>query len=151
MKKEKNRITSEKGITGIDIVIGLVLFTIFAALIAQLLANLYKNGITVQKSAYASAYITIFMEKVDEKSYDDVVDTRNFLEDVIENFIGKEHGSYTIAQSSNDYEFEIDGYKITFTPEVKRLDQILLITIKVDYDVVGANKSLVMQKIKIAE
>lgn len=127
------KIFNEKGITGIDLTIGIVVLSIFTGVIVSLMLNAYSTSIGVKKSANAMAYATIILEKVDEKSFEDVNDS--FVE-------------YLEALGEVDIS---DDYTITFNTEVLEENLFKKATITVSYDVNDDQKSITINKLKIKE
>lgn len=127
---------SNKGITGIDITVAIIIIITFTGVISGLMYSIYKTSITVQKSAEADAYATIILEKVDEKAYDEVD----------ENFVQK---------LKEDKEIEIsDDYAITFTVETyddDEFDLIKRVNVTIKYTVAKEEKTLEISKLKIKE
>ena len=66
----KKKLMNNKGVTGIDIVVAVLVMSIFAGTAIVLMKNLYLQAVEIQKTANANAYLTIILEKADEKSYD---------------------------------------------------------------------------------
>ena len=127
------KIFNEKGITGIDLIIGIVVLSIFTVVIVSLMLNAYSTSIGVKKSANAMAYATIILEKVDEKSFEDVNDS----------FV-----AYLEALGEVDIS---DDYTITFNTEVLEENLFKKATITVSYDVNDDQKSITINKLKIKE
>lgn len=136
MRKINKKILENKGITGIDLSISIIVFTIFSGLIISLMTNIYANSIEIQKSANAMAYATIVLEKLDEKAYEEIDNT--FVTNLI-----------------NTKEVKIDdGYTVNFRTSYPREDLKDLVkqaTVEVSYNVNGKSKSLVINKLKIKE
>lgn len=133
MKKRNKKILNDKGITGIDLTIALILLSIFAGLIITLMSNMYKNSIEIQKGANAMAYATIILEKVDEKSY----------EEIEENFV---------KNLENEGEIVIDkGYTVSFSTDTLEEDLLKKVVVKVFYDINGEQKSITINKLKVKE
>ena len=127
-----NRLKNNKGITGIDLTISIIVLTIFAGLIVGLMVNNYNVAIEIQKGANAMSYATMILEKVDEKAYEKV--TNNFVQELgDELLINSDYTvNFKVVQSDdNDY--------------VKR------VTVKVTYTVNNEEKSLEIRKLKIKE
>lgn len=127
-----NRLKNNKGITGIDLTISIIVLTIFAGLIVGLMVNNYNVAIEIQKGANAMSYATMILEKVDEKAYEKVTD--NFVQELGDEILI--NSDYTvnfkvIQEDDNDY--------------VKR------VTVKVTYTVNNEEKSLEIRKLKIKE
>ncbi len=127
------KIFNEKGITGIDLTIGIVVLSIFTGVIVSLMLNAYSTSIEVKKSANAMAYATIILEKVDEKSFEDVNDS----------FV-----AYLEALGEVDIS---DDYTITFNTQVLEENLFKKATITVSYDVNDEQKSITINKLKIKE
>lgn len=127
------KIFNEKGITGIDLTIGIVVLSIFTGVIVSLMLNAYSTSIEVKKSANAMAYATIILEKVDEKSFEDVNDS----------FV-----AYLEALGEVDIS---DDYTITFNTEVLEGNLFKKATITVSYYVNDDQKSITINKLKIKE
>lgn len=135
--KNKNILYGNKGVTLTDVIIGIVILTLFAGVISQLMYNIYKQSIEIQASAHANAYATMILEKVDEKSYEEI-DGQNF-----------------ITKLFNKGEIEIDGkYALEFTVEqLKEFEKDIIkkVILKIKYNVNGQEKEITMSKLKIKE
>lgn len=135
--KNKNILYGNKGVTLTDVIIGIVILTLFAGVISQLMYNIYNQSIEIQASAHANAYATIILEKVDEKSYEEI-DGQNF-----------------ITKLFNKGEIEVDGkYALEFTVEpLEGFDKDIIkkIILKIKYNVNGQEKEITMSKLKIKE
>lgn len=129
----KKKFLNNKGVTGIDITISIVILSLFAGLIISLMSSIYKNSIEIQKGANAMAYATIVLEKVDEKAFNEI--DENFVNTLINN---KE-----IAIDSN--------YTINFSTEILAENLLKKAIVKVSYDINGEQKSLIINKLKIKE
>lgn len=127
-----NKLKNNKGITGVDLTISIIVLTTFAGLIIGLMVNNYNAAIEIQKGANAMSYATMILEKVDEKAYEKV--TNNFVQE-----LGDE------ISINSDY---------TVNLEVKQADDkdyVKQVTVKVTYTVNNEEKSLVIRKLKIKE
>lgn len=127
-----NKLKNNKGITGVDLTISIIVLTTFAGLIIGLMVNNYNVAIEIQKGANAMSYATMILEKVDEKAYEKVTD--NFVQE-----LGDE------ISINSDY---------TVNLEVKQADDkdyVKQVTVKVTYTVNNEEKSLVIRKLKIKE
>lgn len=133
-KNYKHKLKENKGITGLDIVISMIVIATLTGLIATLMAKIYYRSIEIQKSANANAYATIVLEKVDEKPYESV--DNNFLT--------------TISQ-----EVVIDSdYTVTIAVEnIEGVDENIMkkVTVNVKYSLQGEEKQLIISKLKIKE
>ena len=127
-----NRLKNNKGITGIDLTISIIVLTIFAGLIVGLMVNNYNVAIEIQKGANAMSYATMILEKVDEKAYEKVAN--NFVQE-----LGDE------ISINSDYTVNLEVNQADDKDYVKR------VTVKVTYTVNNEEKSLVIRKLKIKE
>ncbi len=127
-----NRLKNNKGITGIDLTISIIVLTIFAGLIVGLMVNNYNVAIEIQKGANAMSYATMILEKVNEKAYEKV--TNNFVQE-----LGDE------ISINSDYTVNLEVNQADDKDYVKR------VTVKVTYTVNNEEKSLVIRKLKIKE
>lgn len=135
MKGKKKKFLNDKGVTGIDVTISIIVLTIFAGLIINLMSSIYKNSIEIQKGANAMAYATIVLEKVDEKAFDEIDD----------NFVN------TLTKEENP-EIAIDpNYAISFSTENLEEDLLKKVRVEVSYEISGEAKSLIIYKLKIKE
>ena len=133
MKKKKMKILDNKGVTGIDLTLSIIILSVFSGLIITLMASIRNNSIEIQKSANAMAYATIVLEKVDEKSFEEV--DENFLNTL------KNNGEVEIAE----------GYTINFSKDTVKENLMKKVTVKIFYDISGEQKSIVINKLKIKE
>lgn len=127
-----NRLKNNKGITGIDLTISIIVLTIFAGLIVGVMVNNYNVAIEIQKGANAMSYATMILEKVDEKAYEKV--TNNFVQE-----LGDE------ISINSDYTVNLEVNQADDKDYVKR------VTVKVTYTVNNEEKSLEIRKLKIKE
>ena len=123
-KNMKKIISNNKGITGIDLTIGIIVLSIFSGVIISLMVNTYSTVVEIRKSANAMAYATIILEKVDDS------------------FV-----SYLEALGEVDIS---DDYKVEFSTETLE-DSFKKAIITVRYDVNGEEKSITINKLKVKE
>lgn len=133
MKKSNKILKNNKGITGIDLTIGLIVLALFSGVITMLMSYTYKASLEIQKGANAMAYATMVLEKVDEKSY----------EEVNEAFV-------TYLENLGEIELS-DQYVINFSVKELSKDLFKKVEITVNYDFFGEQKSLAINKLKIKE
>lgn len=127
-----NRLKKNKGITGIDLTISIIVLTIFAGLIVGLMVNNYNVAIEIQKGANAMSYATMILEKVDEKAYEKV--TNNFVQEL---------GDELLINSDYTVNFKV--------VQADDNDYVKRVTVKVTYTVNNEEKSLEIRKLKIKE
>lgn len=136
-RKIKKILLNNRGVTGIDLVISLLILVMFVGLLTSIMASTYKLSIEIQKSANANAYATMIFEKVDEKPYDEI--DNNFIETL------KNAGEISIDETEYTIEFSVES--------VDSLEEDLLkkVSINVKYDINGQEKVIVMNKLKVKE
>lgn len=100
-------IKDEKGLTGIDIAISIILITIFISIIGNLIVNINLNSKNTQRKTIATSYAIQEIEKIKAQGYIDNynnkgIETEDILkeEDILDN--GKLTG-YSKKISIKDY------------------------------------------------
>ncbi len=137
MKKISKRILyNNKGVTGTDLVIAIIVIAMLAGVITQLMNSIYKLSIDIQKSANANAYATIILEKVDEKSFEEV--TENFITNL------KNSGEVII---DDNYNIMMDIIPIEGIDE----NIIKKVALTIEYDINGEKRQFIINKLKIKE
>ena len=133
MKKRNKKFLDNKGVTGMDLTISIIILSILSGLIVSLMSSIYKTSIEIQKSANAMAYATIVLEKVDAKSFNEVND--DFVNTL------KNNGEVEIGSD----------YTINFATEEIEVDLLKKVIVNVLYDVNGEQKVIKISKLKIKE
>lgn len=129
---QKKFLKDNKGVTGIDLAVAVTIIIVFAGLIATIMYNLYLTNLEILKSANASAYATIILEKVDEKAFEDITD----------DFVTKLKNSGELSMD-NSYKVE---FRKTDTNELLKV-----INLKITYTVNHEEKNLTLNKLKVKE
>lgn len=127
---------NNKGITGIDVTIAIIIIITFTGVISGLMFSIYKTDLEVQFGANADAYTTMILEKIDEKAYEEV--DGNFIQtlknnneiEISDNFITE-----LTIEPYTDYDFEL----------IKKA------TLTIKYTVNNEEKILKISKLKIKE
>ena len=136
----KEIIKENSGITGIDLVIAIIIMSIFIGVITSLMTGIYKQSLEIQASSNAMAYATIVLEKTDEKSFEEVQEP-NFIENL------SKSGEINIPE---DYEvtFEVSNPD-NVSEEVSSVIKKVAVTIK--YKINNEKKSILISKLKVKE
>lgn len=71
-------IKEEKGLTGIDIAISVIILTIFIALIANLIANINLNSENIERKTSATSYAIREIEKIKASGYIDSYEGKRY-------------------------------------------------------------------------
>lgn len=76
-------IKDEKGLTGIDIAISIILITIFISIIGNLIVNINLNSKSTQRKTIATSYAIQEIEKIKAQGYIDNYDNKGIEEEDI--------------------------------------------------------------------
>lgn len=137
---KKNRYKREEGVTIIDLVIAIIIMSVFVGVITTLMTGIYKQSLEVQISSNAMSYATIILEKIDEKSFEEVQNP-NFVENLIasgEVTIPKEYTIKLNVENPDNVSEEVS-------------DVIKKATVTVNYKIRNEEKSISISKLKVKE
>ena len=131
-------IKSNRGVSITDLVIALIILSVFAGVIGNLLYQLAYNNASLRMSAIAVDYAVKEAEYIDKIAYEDVQTSDEKItqingEDVIDKFTVK---------------LDVENYNEA--DEAKK-DIIKKVTITVNYNIVKEEKSYKIEKLKIKE
>ena len=132
-------IKNQKGFTGVDVVVSIVLLAIFLTVISTVFINIYLSYTNSQRNTVAMSYATQIAELVDKLYYADISDA-----------------------SDSKLNSEIRGlnlnraYTVTFTVDEHTSQQIdvplvKVVNITVSYKIGNTTQSVELQKTKIKE
>lgn len=140
MKKILEKLRKEKGITGLDITTGAIVFFLFTTLIFTLFLQIYKQSSLIKIHQQAMGYIIDICEDIDLQDY-------NFTEDLQEykNYIIDEIG---LPQDNYNLTLSVEKY-IETHPNAE--DLVKKITVNIRYTFDGEEKSIEVNKIKVRE
>ena len=136
------KIKSEAGATGMDMVAGIIIFILSAAVVASMYYQIYVTTTQIKVHQYALGCITDIFEKIDLESYE------NVSEDKVKELI-KQSGLETYFNDEKN-DSRVYSYLENYKDESK-VDQDLVkkITITVVYTVGENQMTLPMSKIKV--
>ena len=137
---KKNRYKREEGVTIIDLVIAIIIMSVFVGVITTLITGIYKQSLEVQISSNAMSYATIILEKIDEKSFEEVQNP-NFVENL------KASGEVTIPE---EYTIKLNVENPDNVSE-EVSDVIKKATVTVNYKIRNEEKSISISKLKVKE
>lgn len=132
----KINIKSQKGITGIEITVAIVMLTIFVSLISTIFINIYLNSTEAQRNTVATGYATQIAEMIDKMYYADVEE--DTLSEKIEEI--NIPSGYTVTANVENY-----------TPNANSKDLVKTITVTVTYKVGNNEKNVQIERIKAKE
>ena len=133
-----------KGFTGVDVAISILIITVFISVISSLYINLYITNVDILRKEKAIGYATSILEKIDELYYDEV-NNDNFK--IIEN----SNGSKNIAGINIDRGYDVSVNIATYDPDNSDIDVVKNIDVKVSYEVGNKEKNINFTKIKEKE
>ena len=137
---KKNRYKREEGVTIIDLVIAIIIMSIFVGVITTLMTGIYKQSLEVQISSNAMSYATIILEKIDEKSFEEVQNP-NFVENL------QASGEVTIPE---EYIIKL-SVENPDNASKDVSDVIKKATVTVCYKIRNEEKSISISKLKVKE
>lgn len=132
MKKITKKLKSNKGFTMQDVIIGMVILTVFAGTIAGSYLAIYKIQAETQMTAVASLYGIQILENIDRKAYEDV---KNGMENTYRQ-------DYDISDKV--------GLKIEVSPYDTE-DTLKMVKLTLTYEIAGNTEELVLEKLKVKE
>ena len=132
MKKIIKKLKSNKGFTMQDVIIGLIVLTIFAGTIASCYLAIYKVQAQTQATAVATLYGIQILENIDRISYEQV---ENGMEQSYKQ-------TYGISDAMN---LKIDVSQYNSENTIKRIKLTLT------YRIAGNEENLVFEKFKVKE
>lgn len=139
------KIKQEKGVVGIDISTGIIIFVIASTTILALYYQIFIHMGFIKVHEAAVACITEAFEDIDLKNYDEV-STNSQIDEIIKS---------TNLPSSYKYEINVSHYsENNDLPDDKKStikDIVEKINVKITYTLAGTTKSFEMNKIKIKE
>lgn len=136
------KLKNERGVTGIDIVTGLILFLIGTAAVLNLYLQIYKNSITLKINETILGYVTEIFEEIDLENYDDITDER------VDNIILAANipEQYTITKTIAKYKDIVQAANgLNINDYVKR------ISLRIQYSIDDTNRDFTISKVKIRE
>lgn len=65
-------VKNERGITGVDITISILMIAIFTSIVATLSYNIYVTSVAQKRATVASNYLIDIFESIDKMNYENV-------------------------------------------------------------------------------
>ena len=127
-----------KAIMGVDIVVSIVVLSLFAGVIAGMFAELFIQNVSIRMDAMAVNYAVIILEDTDRLPYAEVT-TENLMNNVQERYYMSDN--YTANIEVTNYS-DIDSTKE---------DIIKIVKVTISYKLRDQEYSYTVQKLKIKE
>lgn len=132
MKKIVKKLKSNRGVTMQDVIIGMVILTVFAGTIAGSYLAIYKIQAETQMTAVATLYGIQILENIDRIAYEDV---NNEMENTYRQ-------AYDISEKVG-LEIQVSQYDDK--------DTLKLVKLTLTYEIAGNTEELVLEKLKVKE
>ena len=133
-KIKKMNLKSESGITMMDLIVALAIFTVFTGVITALMFSSYKTNLQLRMSGAALNYTIEILEDIDKISYDEVT---NGMED--------SYRSKFEIPSGFNLNLEVGQYDSNSEKLIKK------VKVTVAYEISGKTEKIVINKLKIKE
>lgn len=132
------KLKSEKGFTGVDITIALILILLFMSLISIIFFNITKTSKGMDRKSEATYYATTIIEDIKGKDYDDVKITSSEQSP----WVNVKDYNYLNNKGKINIDVE-DGYTCTINianhyKEGSTNDLVKVVNVKVQYKVAGS-------------
>ena len=133
-------IKEEKGITGIDIAISVVIITIFIAIIANLIANINVNNKDIERKTKATSYAVQEIEQLKVKGYVDEYNNKGIYDkDIIsEKDIMDDDNNFTGYSKTTT----IKDYVLIKNDKSKQMNVLKELTVTVSFKVGDSTENI---------
>ena len=126
-------IKEEKGLTGIDIAISIIIITIFIATIGNLIVNINLNSKNAERKSVATSYAIQEIERLKAQGYVDVYNDRGIEEEevIIQKDIADDEGNFTGYQKK----VFIKDYVLIQDDNTKISNIVKEVTVQISYKI----------------
>ena len=134
-------VKDEKGLTGVDITISIVVMTIFMAMIANLIVNIKLNTLDIKRKSIATSYVVQEIEKIRAQGYIDDYDSKGINSEEIL----KDEDIYDNSEFSGYHKkVTIKDYVLVVDKNTKTKDIVKEITVEISYKLGSEDKKIVI-------
>lgn len=134
MERITRKLKSNKGFTMQDVIIGMVILTVFAGTIAGSYLAIYKIQAETQMTAVATLYGIQILENIDRIAYEDVKNEKEMEDKYRQDYGISDKVGLKLEVSQYDEEDTLKMVKLTLT-----------------YEIAGNTEELVLEKLKVKE
>ena len=132
-------IEEEKGFTGIDIAISLIVITIFISIIANLIANINLTAQDTNRKTIATSYAVQEIEKIKAQGYLDSYDSKGIAKEEVL----KEEDIYNGSEFTGyNKKIVIRDYVLVVNDTTKKSNIVKEITVNISYKVGNKEKNV---------
>lgn len=153
-KQLAEKLNSQKGITGADVVLSLLIILTTIVVIGMVYSNLVIGSKDVDRKAGATRITTNILENMDQVHYDEITEQLNTLSN--QGIAGKEGNTYVITGENNvkafnttipkGYEVKID-FENSYGGQSTGYDIVRKATVTVNYKLDGQPKTVTLSKV----
>lgn len=136
------KLKGEKGVTGIDVTIGLILFLIGTTAVLNMYLQIYKNSTMLKINETILGYVTEIFEEIDLENYDDITNQR--VEEIIN--AANIPSQYTITKTITKYKDLVEN-----KTDEKVNDYVKKITLNIKYSIDNVQRDFDISKVKVRE
>ena len=126
-----------KGISTVDIVVAMIILTLFVGVIGSLYYQIAYHNAAIRMNAMAVNYAVKIAENIDKITYEEVEETLNEVLKI----------DFEIKEAFNPT-MKVENYN---EEDLSKEDIIKKVTIKIDYNVMDESRSYEIIKLKIKE
>ena len=132
-------IKEEKGLTGIDIAISLIIITIFISTIANLIANVNLNSKSMERKSIATSYAVQEIEKITAQGYKIDYNDKGITEEQVV----KEEDIYKNSEFTGYHKtVTIKDYVLIVNDSTKQKNVVKQITTNISYKLGKENQNV---------
>lgn len=158
----KDKIKQERGFTGVDILIAVLIIALFTGLISSISYNIYLSNSSIKRMSKARDYIVDMFEHIDKTYYDDITKEK-LVKYFNDKYYYKDDGSTPKSDAEVKMQEEQEEITTPFKAEINivkfneiegnedKLDLVQEITMKVTYTLGNKEQKIEMKKIKSRE
>lgn len=134
-------VKNEKGLTGVDITISIVVMTIFMAMIANLIVNIKLKNQDIKRKSTATSYAVQEIEKIKAQGYINDYDSMGInSEETL-----KDEDIYNNSEFSGYHKkVTIKDYVLVINNNTKTKDIVKEITVEISYKLGSKDKKIVI-------
>lgn len=132
-------IKEEKGLTGVDIAISLIIITMYIAVIANTIANINLNSKDAKRKSISTSYAVQEIEKIKAQGYIDAYDSKGIdKEETI-----KEEDIYNNSEFTGYHKkVTIKDYVLIVNDKTKQKDIVKELTVEISYKLGNKEKNV---------
>lgn len=128
---------SEKGFSGIDVIISIIIITIFITMIGNLIVNINLNSKDIERKTIATSYAIQEIEKIKSEGISEYLGKGINSEEIIEKDINKDN-TFTGYRKK----IIIKDYVLIAKDSTKEQDKVKEVTVEISYKLGNKEKNV---------